>query len=143
MAEGNKVCEGCREVTLEVRNLEDQGNARHEEYLRKVGEYEVDKAVSIINTSYIKETIKSTMESVENLSKALLGHMEDEMEMHKTTSAFISESKVERRWVSLIGASIIGVMVWFYTTQYLPSTQETHEGLKAIQIELVKLQHNK
>lgn len=127
-------CDGCERVLGELRELEDQENGRHEEYLKKVGEYEADKREMLLKLGTIESTSKANGEKIAELSKALIDHMKDEMTVHERVFDFIAEARSDRHWIMAIGGGLILAFAWFYTAQYLPDQQHIHDTM----LEIVK-----
>lgn len=89
---GEEMCEGCRDVYLEVQRIEDKFLNFHMSYVSKVAEYESDR-------TYFNSKLDALHKRMDTVGEALISHMKDEEENMRS----ITDS------LSSIGAKLEGV----------------------------------
>ncbi|MCI4437052.1 MAG: hypothetical protein JHC33_09625 [Ignisphaera sp.] len=134
-------CAGCQNLSKEVVRLSEDIEALQDDYHSKSTEFDLHRRDLAVSLTHFEHKL-------DNLSRELVSHMDDEMEYNRninanmqsfrdhitTVNAFIATMNNDRKWFALIGVALIGVVVWFYTQQYLP----TITGINASLLEIAK-----
>ena len=125
-------CKGCSKIANELELLNNDIEMLQKDYKEKIKEF--DNYKGDLGIKLVKIDNK-----LDHLSNELIDHMNQELEASKKTaihienvSKFMTEISTDRKYLILFVAGIIGIIVWFYTQQYLPQMQHMNELLLKI-----------